>query len=40
MGNSQSSKSSFEQNNWRKIGTEGNRTILFNDLTMKSVERH
>ena len=39
MGSS-ASTSSFEENNWRKIETKGFRSILYNDITMKSVEQH
>lgn len=39
MGNS-GVKSSFEENNWRKIATKDFRSILYNDLTMKSIEQH
>ena len=40
MGNRNQPKSSFEENNWRKIDEKRSRVILYNDITMKSVERH
>lgn len=40
MGNTNQGKSSFEEHNWRKIDEKRSRVILYNDITMKSVERH
>lgn len=37
MGNDGVKKSSFEEHNWRNIEQTENRTILYNDITMKSV---
>lgn len=40
MGNNGLKKSSFEEHNWRNIEESGSRVILYNDITMKSVEKH
>lgn len=40
MGNSNQNKSSFEQHNWRQIEQSQDKTILYNDMTRKSIEKH
>lgn len=40
MGNNNTGKSSFEEHNWRKLEENGEKTILYNDVTKKSIERH
>ena len=39
MGNL-SNKSSFEENDWKKVSSNDFKTILYNDITLQSVEKH
>jgi hypothetical protein len=40
MGNSNQNKSSFEEHNWRQLEHSQDKTILYNDITRKSIEKH